>query len=455
MSIAKNLLKNGLATGVQKLVKVLEQLVLVPFFISAWGVNYYGEWLTLTIIPSILAFSDLGFGSAAANSFVLRYAAGDKKGAADIAKTGFAIISGMIVAGTVISFVAMIIAAHYHVFDRSLITTNDAIWSVSTLILARLIAFYTQLFEAYFRAARKAALSINWVTANSIFNILTGILVLVLGYGIVTFALAQLLVSLVFIFFYGRKGAAILGLFKEVKGEIRKEEIKVITGKGLGYLMSPVWQAIYFQGTTFVVRLTLGPGAVTIFNTVRTLSRSVNQLYSMVNATVFPELQYEVGAGNVQNAHKLFRVSVLGVFLIALLGALFLWLFGSWFYQIWTHNQLQVPSAMWNIFIVGILFNAIWWTAGMVFRAVNKPYQFAVVGVIASLLAVISSYFLSKKMGIIGASLGSLVLEIVMALYVLPVSCKLLGMSVIDLLKNGKSDLLEFKKLPRRKKIAA
>ena len=89
MSLKKNLIKNGIASALQKGVKVAEQLLLVPFFINAWGAAYYGEWLTLTIIPTMLGFSDLGFGSAACNSFVLKYAAGDKKGAADTAKSGF------------------------------------------------------------------------------------------------------------------------------------------------------------------------------------------------------------------------------------------------------------------------------------------------------------------------------------------------------------------------------
>jgi len=441
MSIKKNLLKNGIATLFQKLIKVCEQLLLVPFFISAWGGAYYGEWLTLTIIPSILAFSDLGFGSAAANSFVLKYAAGDKSGAANVSKSGFAIITAMVIIGACLSFVTVVVMAQLNVFDKSLIKAHDAIWSVSIIILARLIGFYTQLFEAYYRAARKAALSINLLSINSVFNIVAGLLILVLGYGIIAFALSQLLVSMLFIIIYGVKANMVLGLYRETKGCITKLELRTITSKGLGYLMTPIWQSIYFQGTTFVVRITLGPEAVAVFNTVRTLSRSVNQMYSLVNGTVFPELQYEIGSGNMTKAVKLFRLSVFGVFFLALIGAFMLLCFGARFYNIWTHNELAVPTAMWNMFIVGILFNAIWWTASMVFRAVNKPYQFAIVGVISAIISVISSYVLSKEMGLVGAALGSLFFDIIMAIYVLPVSCKLLGTSLVDLTKYIQDDI--------------
>ena len=93
MSIIKGIISNGLANVVQKIVRIADQLLLVPFFLTHWGAAMYGEWLTLTIIPSVLAFSDLGFGSAVSNSFVLAYAAGDKQKAADLRKSGFWIIS--------------------------------------------------------------------------------------------------------------------------------------------------------------------------------------------------------------------------------------------------------------------------------------------------------------------------------------------------------------------------
>ena len=75
-SVRRNILSNGLANILSKTVRVAEQLLLVPFFLSAWGAAYYGEWLTLTIIPSVLAFAELGVGTSSCNAFVLSYSAG-------------------------------------------------------------------------------------------------------------------------------------------------------------------------------------------------------------------------------------------------------------------------------------------------------------------------------------------------------------------------------------------
>ncbi|QWX83322.1 lipopolysaccharide biosynthesis protein [Cellulophaga sp. HaHaR_3_176] len=441
MSLKKRLVNNGLASILQKGVRVLEQLFLVPFFISAWGAAYYGEWLTLTIIPSVIAFSDLGFGTAAANSFVLSYASGDKQKAADISKTGMHIISLMVLAAMGISVLAIFILNYFHVFEKSLIDSQDAITAVSILILARLLNFYNQLIESYYRAAQKAALSINLLTVKAASNLIGGLLVLLLGYGVIEFALSQLIVIILFNIFYWLKGKQVLNLFSEYKGNKDKIILKNITKKGLGYLLFPAWQAIYFQGTTFVVRIILGPEAVAVFNTVRTLSRSVNQLLNIVSSSVFPELQYEIGQGNTEKAQKIYRFSIVSSFIIAFLGVIFLAFFGLWFYEIWTKNELIVPPLMWYIFVISILFNAFWWSSEPVFRAKNEPYKFALTGVFSAIISVVLTYVLSKFLGLTGVALGALSLDVLMALIILPLSAKMLQMSVTDIFSNAYNDI--------------
>lgn len=443
MSLKKKILKNGLAATLQKGVRVLEQLLLVPFFITAWGTAYYGEWLTLTIIPTMLAFSDLGFGTAASNSLVLRYASGDKQGAANIAKSGFFIISIMVLCSIAISVILIIVLDHYKLFDKSLIDRQDAIWAISILMIARILNFYQQLFEAYYRAARRASLSINFQSMYSGLNILAGLIVLLLGHGIVAFALVNLVTTILFNPIYAFYARRVLALHKTNKGSIQKKEIRAITGKGIGYLMSPVWQAIFFQGTTFVVRVVLGPQAVAIFNTVRTVTRVINQAYSIVISTILPEMQFELGAGNMLKARKIFRMSLILVIIIAIVGSIFLYFLGPWFYELWTRKALSPPTMMWNVFILGIVFNAVWWTTSFVFTAMNKPYDFAIAGVIGAIISVACSYPLAQVYGLTGAAIGSLIMDLLLFFYVFPRSCKLIGQKMKSLIKDSITDYHE------------
>ena len=108
-NIAKGIIGNGLAQITQKVIRVLDQLLLVPFFLSYWDASYYGEWLTLSIIPSMLGFSELGVGTAAGNSFVLAYASGNKQQAANIKKSGITVISFTIILGFILTIVVLLI----------------------------------------------------------------------------------------------------------------------------------------------------------------------------------------------------------------------------------------------------------------------------------------------------------------------------------------------------------
>lgn len=444
MSVKKKLLQNGLASAIQKIIKVSEQLLLVPFFISAWGAAYYGEWLTLTIIPTIIGLSDLGFGSAAGNSFVLKYASNDKQGAANIAASGIRLINIMVVVSILISVVVIFFLNHFHLFEKSLIHKQDAILAVSFLMAARVLGFYLQLNEAYFRSARKASLSINLLSLYSGSNLLIGLIVLLLKGGVVLYACTNLINAIAFIFYYTILARKTLPIHKELKGEIIKSDMKLIFKKGFGFLLVPVWQAIFFQGTTFVVRIVLGPVAVTIFNTVRTLTRAVNQANSMIITSVLPELQFEIGANNLKQARKIFRFGLTIVVIVSLVGIACLYLGGPWFYELWTRKALNPPTMLWNIFIVGILFNAIWWLSSDILIAANKPYDFVIAGVIVSVLSVLSSYYLSIYFGITGAAFGSLMLDIILFIYVFPKSCKLIEQPLRKVMGNS---IFDFKEL--------
>lgn len=433
MSVRRNILLNSLANILAKTVRVGEQLLLVPFFLTAWGAAYYGEWLTLSIIPSVLAFSDLGFGSAAASSFVLSYSAGNKEKAFNIFHIATRITALTIILGVVLSLCIMLGANYTGLLEKSLIAPNEAIWALSLMMAARLISFYNQLFEALYRAKQRAALSTNLGTADGFSRIALGITALYLDYGVVGFACSQLLSSLLFNTLYMSIGYRILG--ESIKGKWIKSEAVEMIRKGLGFMFTPIWQSIYFQGSTFAVRMVLGAESVAIFNTVRTVCRSVNQLYSIVNGSVFPELQYQYGAGNTAVVHKVFIRSIQVVLVIAILGVLFLCTVGPYLYAWWTKNELTVSNQMWYIFMIGILFNAVWWTAGSVFRVINQPFKFAMYGLVSAIISTACSFILSYPLGLTGAAIGYVLMDVLMAFLVLPYACKCLEVGMKKVFK--------------------
>ena len=443
-SIAKGIIGNGLAQITLKVIRILDQLLLVPFFLTAWGAEYYGEWLTLSIIPTILAFSNFGFGTAVGNSFVLAYTAGDKQKAANLRKSGIFVIFCSIVIGAILTATALAGGKYFHLFEKSLIPEKEAITAIALLMSGRLITFYHLQIEGYFRAARKSVLSNFMLSGSSAASLLAGFCALLMGCDIVGYAFSQFIVSILFTILFFIVGNRIIDL-KGYNGEYTRCDIKQITSKGVGYMMDPVWQCIYFQGSTFVVRIVLGAESVAVFNTMRTACRSVSQIFNVVNGSIFPELQYEYGKGNMQTVHRLFRLSILTSIVVGIFGTILLAIFGLDLYNLWTQSILSVPTNVWYTCVIGILFNGIWWTGMVAYPVTNKPYNFAITSTVTACLSVAASYSLSIIFGLWGAVLGAILFDFIMMMYVLPDGCRLLGMKVIELFTHIKEDYLFFK----------
>ena len=437
--LAKGIIGNGLAQITLKVIRILDQLLLVPFFLLAWGDAYYGEWLTLSIVPAILGFSDFGVGAAVANSFVLAYTGNDYQHAANIRKCGIVVISCTILLGTILTIVILFTAKEFHFFDKSLISAKEAITAVSLLMIGKLFSFFHQVIEGYFRGARKAPLGSFIYSIRPASNIIAGFCALYVGCGVIGYAFSQFIVSILFTIVFFVIGSKMIDL-RGYCGQLILADVKTIAMKGLGYMMNPIWQSVFFQGSTLVVRMTLGPESVAVFNTARTACRSVSQIFNIINGSIFPDLQYEYGKGNIATVHRLFRLAILTSIVIGIIGCILLYFFGMDIYNLWTQNMLTITPDIWITFIIGILFNAIWWTGMVSYSVTNKPYHFAVVSTISACVSVVASYWLSMHLGLWGAVLGTTLFEFTMVLYVLPDSCNLLGIKIKDLFSHLKED---------------
>ena len=66
--IRKNLLANFFGVGVQ----LLNQIVLVPFYILFWGNDLYSDWIVISALTTIFAISDVGLNNVIQNRFSIK-----------------------------------------------------------------------------------------------------------------------------------------------------------------------------------------------------------------------------------------------------------------------------------------------------------------------------------------------------------------------------------------------
>ena len=432
MAIKRNIILNSIGQIGNKVVRIFEQLLLVPFFLSIWGPEYYGEWLTISIIPGVLAFSDLGFGTAVSNAFVLTYSKGDKNRASNIFMTGLIFNSLTVLLGVILSIVVIWGSWKLDILEKSIIAPSDIILSLSFLMASRLMAFYMQLFEGFFRAKSKASTAFNLYAIEGLLRIGIGVMTLLLGCNIVGYSFWQFILAIVFNLLFALWAKFLIRDLP--RGHYDKRVGMTILKKGFGFMLTPVWQSIYLQGSTFVVRIVLGAETVAIFNTVRTVCKSINSAFSIIYGAIFPELQIAYGKEDRNLVKKIYIFAIQSVTIISLFGLIFLIICGPTIYAWWTHNELKVTNCVWYIFMLSIPLNALWFTAGSVFRAINKPMRFAVYGFISSVISTLISYILSYPLGLIGATIGFVTMDFIMLSLTLPLANKEMNVNPNDLL---------------------
>lgn len=437
MGVLNGIIKNGAASVFQKLVRVLDQLLLIPLFLSEWGVAYYGEWLTISIIPSVLALSDLGIGTAVGNSFTLRYLSNSKNEAADILKSGLYITSCVIVCVFALLLIVMSVCNIFNAFDDLCVDYKTTLTTILFLMGARLIVFYTHIAGGFYRAVRMAAMSKIIQSVYGILNMLVTAICLCCGSGMVVVAFALMINSILYTTFFYWYGRSFID-FSGYKGVYSRVIAKDVFKKGLGYMSDTIWQSIYYQGSTFVVRIVVGVESVTMFNTIRTVCRSVSQLYSITNESVYPELQYEYGRGNIQTVRRVFSFAVFVSMLLGIFGGIILAIWGLDLYSWWTKSMIDVPLSIWRLFIVGIVLNSVWWTSTVIYKVVNNPYHYAISGIIFSIISVTLSYIFAHLFGLIGVVCGAVLFDLFMAIYILRDSCRTIGLSVTTLFKSSR-----------------
>ncbi len=427
MQIRAALFRNALASGWGKASTVLFRLVQVPVLLLALGVEDFGRWLVLASLPSWLTLANLGFGSVAANEMAMAAAANDLPRARSVFSTTLALVLGIAVAGSVLAT----LGAPFVPWERFLALPQERHGELATaavfLAISVFVSFFGEAFGGRFRAARKAHSAVVLAGFRPWLDLLAMVIVLQVSKRFDHLAVAMLSSTVVFIVAFQWLSWRSMRELSFSWGQVRPSRFRELFKKGLAFQAFPLGNALLFQGNLLVVQGILGPAAVALFGTARTLVRAVNQMMDLANQVIWPELSLLLGAGDLPSAARLHRAGVGLSVVVACLGVAALGLFGQPLYGWWTGKVIELPKHLLLLFLLPIPFNALWFTSSVVHAACNRHEGLAIRYLVATGLAVSACAALSYAQGIAGAAISTVVADLVLIPYVLRRSLVLTG----------------------------
>jgi O-antigen/teichoic acid export membrane protein len=204
--------------------------------------------------------------------------------------------------------------------------------------------------------------------------------------------------------------------------------------KGVAFQAFPLGDALNLQGALLIVQYALGPGAVAIFGSMRTLVRSVNQITAVISQAVWPEMTHLLGARDFKRASRLYRASVGFSLLLALCATVFLLLFGHPIYTAWTRGCLTFPQGLLSIFLLAIPFNTLWMTSSIIHLSHNQHEGLAARYLAANILGVFACFVLTVRFGLYGAAISTVVVDLTIIPFTLRTAAKITGDTVAGVL---------------------
>ena len=398
-----------LANGFGRLNTTIIQLFGPPLFLISWGVDLYGEWLILTTIPTYLMLSDVGFSGVAQNEMSIRASAGDKASALKVFQAALVVLGLIFGLGAV--FVALFL--WFAPFEGWLnLSSLDHLtaWLVLAWFLVRLAANQiTGLVLGIYRAEGRNAQGLTLYNIALFGQYVVMIAAVASGVSPVGVAALDAVGSIIVLLVFWRLGKRLWPLLGLTGIGDAVAEIRPLLRPSLALFGCSMSFALVLQGSTMVVGVLLGPSAVVVFNTMRTLTRIPQQVVEMVSNSVWPEISLAHGAGDVDTMRRLYRQAVALNVWSAVGICLVLAIVGEPFYEIWTRGAVVWDTSLFIGLLVVVFVNSLHHASTVTLFAVNRHEKLAVAFVLGSLLSVAIALPLIQAFGVLGMALALIV----------------------------------------------
>jgi O-antigen/teichoic acid export membrane protein len=419
-STKRRLMLGFIVNWVGKLASTIIQLVQVPVFLHFWSVPLYGEWMIVNSIPAYLSFSNVGFGSVAGNEMTMMVAREDRDSALRVFQSCWWLIALICTATIILLSGGLYYIPAARLLKLSTLGETDTKWIIFYLGVSVLLGQLEQLLQSAYRCVGRYPFGTFIKSLLSLGAFACMIVAVTLGAGARITALV----------FAGANIAGTILLCFLVRRDIpwirfgwqyaSIDEIRKLARPAIAFMGFPLGNALNLQGTLLAVGYALGPTAVVVFGTARTVSRVALQMVQMVNTTFEPEMSIAFGARNYALTRTLLRRAVQLALFVAVAIVIVMLSFGPWFLTHWTGGHVPPSRPLLAILLVVVLFYALWSTSATLMTSTNQHQRLATYFIFGTSISCVLCYFFARTYGLYGAAASLLIAETVMNLYVVP-----------------------------------
>ena len=392
--------KNIFASFGLKGFSILVSFLLVPLTLNYLNPTKYGIWLTLSSIIGWFGFFDIGLGNGLRNKLAEAFALKDFKLAKTYVSTTYAILL-LIIGGVYLLF---LLINPFLNWSKLLNTTPEIAGELSWIALLVFtffaLRFVLKLIGVILTADQLPAY-------NNAFGPLGNLLALISIYIITKFSQGNLLyisivysaapvIILIIVSFYFFNGK-----YEFIKPEIKSINIKYfkpLANLGVKFFILQISCLIIFSTDNMIITQILGPAEVTPYNIAFKYFGIPIMIFSIIMMPFWSAFT-EAFTNNDMNWIRNSITKLIKIWLLVILGVIFLLAISNYFYLMWVGDKVNIPlllSAFMGLYAIIFIWNNIF---AFFINGVGKIKLQMYYGIIAMLINIPVSIFFAKKLG--------------------------------------------------------
>ena len=400
MSLRQRIVRGVGANVINQFVTVGIQIVTLPVFLAYWSVPRYGAWLMISAVPSYFSLADAGLTTVAGNNMTMLMARNECQRANAVFQTALVTTATIVVA-------VMLVTVPLVWWFRGPGGIDQAI-ALTCLIAVALLNILGGLFDATFRASGAYGAGTIALAGGRIVEWCGGLVGLA-AYGTMASVaggslVARIVVTVLLVAYSRRR----FPTFRWGVASATREDFSSMLIPALSFLAFPLGLALSLQGMTLLVGYFFGPARLTVFNTYRTLSRTLVQVAAVLSRSLWAEISRYYGAGERSIVQRLYKsgskivIAVCGACAVALVMS------GRLIIGIWTHHKIEFELLLFAAFVLVAFLNCCWQIGWVVISATNRHQEFSWVFLASSVGAVAIAGLVARSTGMLGcvAALG-------------------------------------------------
>lgn len=407
----------------------LGSLILVPLFLKYWSATRYGEYLALFAAITYLGSLDIGMQQAVINRLTQAYAKGDFETYRAIQHTAmtFYVVLACIVT-LIVAGLSWILPLSQWMGIR--LTGSSTVGVVVTLLaMCVMWSMPMRLMTAAYQTTGNLART-QWIAnMQQVLVVTVSAIALLMGGGMLSIALAQLLTVALFI------GLVLLDLRRDRIlfpgfSARRFSALKELAHPSLLFALLLVGNLIAYQGSTVLVSAAMGGLAVAIVSISKAVIDVIRQaLYSITLALApdFARLEVLGEFATLRKIHRMMMAST-GAITIGLAGAA--WYEGAQVIAVWTRGRIEADVTLLRLFLILLVLQTPWAASSTIATSTNRHRAQAVGYFIAAVLGVLLVAAFVPSLGTWAVPLGLILGEAAGCYhFVIKATCQIIGES--------------------------